>query len=113
MADGTFLRKLDQTELVNPPSQCTLEEVSLNQSLGANLLQIMQANPPQQFPVKAKPKRGGLRNFNFRCNLDEIDKIIEEDFIQEQQATERQDQFKEQMSQAPTNPEADGQEPSA
>ena len=37
----------------------------------------MQAN----VKLQAKPKRVagfGMRNFNFRCNLEEIDKIIEE-----------------------------------
>ena len=44
----------------------------MRMSLGANLLQMMQFNN------KSKNKRA-VRNFNFRCNLEEIDKIIEED----------------------------------
>ena len=32
---------------------------------------------------KNKSKKKKMRNFNFRCNLDEIDKIIEEDFEKE------------------------------
>jgi hypothetical protein len=39
--ESTFIRKLDQTEYVNPPSQCTMEEGNLNQSIGANFLQII------------------------------------------------------------------------
>jgi hypothetical protein len=84
ITESTFIRRLDQTEYANPPSQCTIEEGNLNQSIGANLLQILQANPPQPIiPIitKAKPKKGGMKNFNFRCNLEEIDKIIEEDII--------------------------------
>jgi hypothetical protein len=38
IAESTFMRKLDQTEYVNPPSQCSMEEGNLNQSIGANLL---------------------------------------------------------------------------
>jgi hypothetical protein len=57
----------------------------MEMSVGAKLLQIMQ-NPTgtdktsNSQSSKPKPKRGGIRNFNFRCYLDEIDKIIEEDF---------------------------------
>lgn len=43
-------------------------------SIGANLLQIMQSHQPAS--AKPRPKRP-MRNF--RCNLEEIDKIIEED----------------------------------
>jgi hypothetical protein len=31
--------------------------------------------------TKPKARRGVLRNFNFKCNLEEIDKIIEEDVV--------------------------------
>ncbi len=47
----------------------------MRQSIGANLLQIMQFNNNS----KSKNNKRAVRNFNFRCNLSEIDKIIEED----------------------------------
>ena len=43
-------------------------------------MQIMQFNHPQ--PIgnsKAKGPKRVMRNFNVRCNLQEIDRIIEED----------------------------------
>ena len=74
---STFMRKLDQTGLaVLPSEQSNTIEDNLRLSVGANLLQIMQSN---QANTKAKQRGRGVRNFNFRCNLDEIDKIIEED----------------------------------
>ena len=45
-------------------------------SIGAKLLQMMGGINN----VEGNSKKGKkVRNFNFRCNLDEIDKIIEED----------------------------------
>jgi len=40
VAESTFIRRLDQTEIgVNPPSESTLvEDANLNTSIGANLL---------------------------------------------------------------------------
>lgn len=69
-------------------------------SIGANLLQIMQfAQQERQEKMKAnqakqqlKPKRAvgfGLRNF--RCNLDEIDKIIEEGSVSQANKAEGDD----------------------
>ena len=71
-SDNTFMRKLDST---------ATEQESMRLSLGANLLQMLQFNQ------KASQKNRRVRNFNFRCNLQEIDKIIEED-LQENAPTQ-------------------------
>jgi len=66
-AESTFMRKLDITGQAIQMN--TSDE--MNMSLGANLLKVMR------FPIIQQSKQH--RNFNFRCNLEEIDKIMEED----------------------------------
>lgn len=80
--DNTFQRKLD-TQIEKPNSSDTF---NMGVSMGAQLLQMMASNignnENSQKELKEKKK---IRNFNFRCNLDAIDKIIEEENeVQEQ-----------------------------
>ncbi|CDW76082.1 UNKNOWN [Stylonychia lemnae] len=67
-AESTFMRKLEETVQDQKPITDDMRF-----SIGANLLQMMQQNSLNQ---QKKPR---VRNFNFRCNLKEIDKIIEEE----------------------------------
>jgi hypothetical protein len=48
LSDGTFMRKLDQTVQPGQEATATCHQESLQMSIGANLLQIMQLHPPSK-----------------------------------------------------------------
>eukprot|EP00347_Sterkiella_histriomuscorum_P022348 403330796 len=111
-AESTFMRKFEETvQIPKYEQQQNSDNDSMRFSVGANLLELMMkggntqnnnsGTDKKQGPQKKSGRR--VRNFNFRCNLNEIDKIIEEDYNEEVNPTNETSNYSYSNNASPIN----------